>query len=353
MSKDLEQPSPEGEGFWGRLKSTEGPPSPRHAGSRLADSKAVVVLGLGTLELDILRDHFVRDVPAAADEVAARPQVPTPELRPQPPMVLQEMMGRLALDRLHDPARREVRRDAQKQMDMSRPDVTLQDLDVERPADLPNQIPNLRPDLSSQHRLAILRDEHEVVVQRIHRMGGSTIFAHGADRISSPLKASPEGEGVHPSQNATLSGSRAHARADRCRHRLLVPSAVRPVPSGFRVADHSARQTVYGVAGMTPSQACLDGGARRWHRRRHEQVRRTGVPQSWDIRAEGRTWTEEEALARYELTPDKIEMVDGKLLWDDEQRLLLLALLLENVGVNAAVRLGNPNVWRAAVERLE
>jgi hypothetical protein len=47
-------------------------------------------------------------------------------------------------------------------------------------------------------------DEHEVVVQRIHRMGGSTIFAHGADRIASLLKASPEGEGVHPSQNATL-----------------------------------------------------------------------------------------------------------------------------------------------------
>jgi hypothetical protein len=35
-------------------------------------------------------------------------------------------------------------------------------------------------------------------------MGGSTIFAHGADRIASLLKASPEGEGVHPSQNATL-----------------------------------------------------------------------------------------------------------------------------------------------------
>jgi hypothetical protein len=35
-------------------------------------------------------------------------------------------------------------------------------------------------------------------------MGRSTIFAHGADRIASLLKASPEGEGVHPSQNATL-----------------------------------------------------------------------------------------------------------------------------------------------------
>ena len=75
--------------------------------------------------------------------------------------------------------------------------------------------------------------------------------------------------------------------------------------------------------------------------------------QNWDIRAEGGAWTEEEALARYDLTPEKIEMIDGKLLWDDEERLLLLALLLENVGVNVAVRLGDPNVWRAGVERLE
>ena len=77
------------------------------------------------------------------------------------------------------------------------------------------------------------------------------------------------------------------------------------------------------------------------------------MPQNWDIRAEGRAWTEEEALARYELTPEKIELIDGKLLWDDEERVLLLALLLENVGANVAVRLGNANVWRAAIERLE
>ena len=53
------------------------------AGSRLADSEAVVVLGLGTLELDIPRNHLVRHFAAAAHEVAARSQVPTPELRPQ------------------------------------------------------------------------------------------------------------------------------------------------------------------------------------------------------------------------------------------------------------------------------
>ena len=57
-------------------------------------------------------------------------------------------------------------------------------------------------------------------------------------------------------------------------------------------------------------------------------------------------------MQRYELTPEKIEMSEGKLLWDDEERLNLLALLLENVGADAAVRLGDPAVWRAAVAEL-
>jgi hypothetical protein len=72
----------------------------------------------------------------------------------------------------------------------------------------------------------------------------------------------------------------------------------------------------------------------------------------WDIRREGRAWAGDEALARYELTPEKFEMWKGKLFWDDTQRLTLLALLLENVGVDQAVRLGNPEVWRAAVRDL-
>jgi len=72
----------------------------------------------------------------------------------------------------------------------------------------------------------------------------------------------------------------------------------------------------------------------------------------WDIRREGRAWRGGEGLQRLELAPEKFEMVRGRLFWDDEQRLLLLGLLLENVGVDAAVRLGDPNVWRAAVSDL-
>ena len=52
------------------------------------------------------------------------------------------------------------------------------------------------------------------------------------------------------------------------------------------------------------------------------------------------------------LTPEKIEMVGGKLLAGEDERLTLLALLLENLGVDKAVRLGDPAMWREAVAAL-
>ncbi len=72
----------------------------------------------------------------------------------------------------------------------------------------------------------------------------------------------------------------------------------------------------------------------------------------WEIRSEGRSWVAGEALPRYGLTPEKIEMVRGKLFNNDEERIMMLGLLLENLGADAAVRLGNPQVWRDAVKRL-
>ena len=73
----------------------------------------------------------------------------------------------------------------------------------------------------------------------------------------------------------------------------------------------------------------------------------------WDIRLEGRAWRGDEARARWELTPEKFEMYEGKLFWSDEQRIDLLGLLLENIGALEVVRLGDPAVWREAVRRLE
>ena len=57
-------------------------------------------------------------------------------------------------------------------------------------------------------------------------------------------------------------------------------------------------------------------------------------------------------MARYRLSPEKIELIRGQLFCDDDERLRMLGLLLENVGVNAVVRLGDPQVWRDAVAEL-
>jgi len=72
----------------------------------------------------------------------------------------------------------------------------------------------------------------------------------------------------------------------------------------------------------------------------------------WEIGRAGRAWRGEEASQRFALTPEKFEMYQGKLFWSDEDRVAVLGLLLENIGVDRAVRLGDPRVWRAAVAEL-
>jgi hypothetical protein len=74
---------------------------------------------------------------------------------------------------------------------------------------------------------------------------------------------------------------------------------------------------------------------------------------NWDIRREGRAWSGDEGYSRFELTPEKFEMVDGMLFWSDEQRVTLLALLLENVGIDVALRLAPLDRWREALAAAE
>lgn len=70
----------------------------------------------------------------------------------------------------------------------------------------------------------------------------------------------------------------------------------------------------------------------------------------WRIDREGRAWIGTEFPARLELTPEKFEIWQGRLFWGENDRINLLALLLENVGVDATVRLGALEVWEAALQ---
>jgi hypothetical protein len=77
-------------------------------------------------------------------------------------------------------------------------------------------------------------------------------------------------------------------------------------------------------------------------------------PIAWDIRREGRAWTAEEFPTRADrLMELKLEISRGKLFWSEETRLLLLGMLLENVGLDAAVRLGDLTRWKEAVAAAE
>jgi len=72
----------------------------------------------------------------------------------------------------------------------------------------------------------------------------------------------------------------------------------------------------------------------------------------WDIRREGRVWNHEEFNRRIYQAPEKIEYRGGIFIYE-EDRLTVLAMLLENLGINKAVQLGKLEDWKAAITELE
>ena len=75
-------------------------------------------------------------------------------------------------------------------------------------------------------------------------------------------------------------------------------------------------------------------------------------PIKWDIRREGRQWSTEEFDRRLDQAPEKIEFVDG-IFASERERLIVLGMLLENLGIDRAIRFGKLENWKAAIEDLE
>jgi len=72
----------------------------------------------------------------------------------------------------------------------------------------------------------------------------------------------------------------------------------------------------------------------------------------WDIRREGRPWTNEEFNRRIYQAPEKIEFVGG-IFASERQRLIVLGMLLENLGIDKVVRFGRLEDWKSALSELE
>ena len=75
-------------------------------------------------------------------------------------------------------------------------------------------------------------------------------------------------------------------------------------------------------------------------------------PREWDIRREGRVWTHDEFERRIYQAPEKIEYTGGIFTYEDE-RLTVLAMLLESLGIDKAVQLGNLQDWKSAIAERE
>ena len=75
-------------------------------------------------------------------------------------------------------------------------------------------------------------------------------------------------------------------------------------------------------------------------------------PAEWDIRREDREWRGEEFDKRIYQAPEKIEFKGGIFIYEDE-RLTVLAMLLENLGIDKAVQLGNIEDWKAAIAEVD
>jgi hypothetical protein len=73
----------------------------------------------------------------------------------------------------------------------------------------------------------------------------------------------------------------------------------------------------------------------------------------WDIGLEGRRWTVDHWLALGSALPEKFELIDGKLFWSERERLGMLAAMLEQVGLVAAVKLAPKELWLEALRRAE
>ncbi len=126
--------------------------------------------GSTSLVFDVPLEHLVGHIPAGCDEVPSRPKMSTPELAVELSEVPHQSVQAPPLDGVHHPARCHRRGHAQQQMHMIGSDVPLQNLDVVRLAYLSHQIPHCQRHLSPQDRLAVLWDEHELVVALVDRV---------------------------------------------------------------------------------------------------------------------------------------------------------------------------------------
>ena len=133
--------------------------------SRFSNLKIIAtIIGLGpVLQANVLHNHFIRHIAARRHKIAPRPKVTTPKLLLNMLELIHQLSRGLALDKLHDLARRYIRWAGQQHMHMIARNRSLQNLDIVCTAYFTHQVANPSTNRSGQDLLAILCNPHKMV----------------------------------------------------------------------------------------------------------------------------------------------------------------------------------------------
>jgi hypothetical protein len=74
---------------------------------------------------------------------------------------------------------------------------------------------------------------------------------------------------------------------------------------------------------------------------------------TFEVQRKPRPWSGDEFDKSYFAMPEKMEACDGMLYCSADDRLKVFGALLENIGIDRAIRFGNAADWRAALDALD
>ena len=144
--------------------------------------------------LDVFDDYFIRHIPRTGAEISSCPYVTPPKGPAQGLILHHHFTGSLPLDGFHSLTYRYMRRNRYEYMHVIPRNMTRDNFNIIDFTYFTNQIPQPLCYFTSQNRLAVLRDPHNVIFDVIDGMSGFPVILHTA----SILKSSPEGEGFSP-----------------------------------------------------------------------------------------------------------------------------------------------------------
>lgn len=153
-----------------------------------------------TLVRYIFRDHLIGHVAAAATKIPPRPHVAPPKLLLQMRELPQQLVRRLPLQPLYQPADRHLRRYRHEQMYMIFRYMPLHNRHFVLTTNLSDHISYSQRYFSRQRRTTIFRAPYQMQVN-LNCMRTPSIFFHLPTlsyRRANVLKLSPKGEGFDP-----------------------------------------------------------------------------------------------------------------------------------------------------------